>query len=135
MLRFPGWGERGTVAVEFALVASVLILLLFGTIELGFALQTRLALGAAAREGARQAAVDGGVSPRVQQRIVDHLLTANIREEDTEVGISPRTASYGTPVSVTIAYDYFFRTPLLRPVLGSSVRLETRAISRSEKLR
>lgn len=128
-------GEEGTVAVEFALIASVLLVMLFGTLELALALQARLVISSAAREGARQAAVDGGISTRVQQRIVDHLELANISQEDAEITISPQSASYGTPVSVTITHDYLFQTPLLKPVLGAGIRLESRAISRSEKLR
>ena len=116
-------------------MASLLLLLLFGTMELAFALQARLVIAAAAREGARQAAIDGGVSNRVIQRINDHLQFANICEDDADVNITPKTTTYGTPVSVTITRDYVFRVPLLRPILGPSIRLQARAISRSEKLR
>ncbi len=128
-------GEEGTVAVEFALVASILLIMLFSTMELALALHARLVISSAAREGARQAAIDGGMSVRVRQRISDHLDFANICEDDAEITITPQSATYGTPVSVTISYDHQFHTPLLRPILGSGVRLETRAISRSEKLR
>jgi Flp pilus assembly protein TadG len=45
--------ERGVAAVEFALVLPLLMALLCGTIELGDALHTQIALIAATRDGAR----------------------------------------------------------------------------------
>jgi Flp pilus assembly protein TadG len=50
-------GERGAAAVEFALVAPLLVLLICGIIDLGRAYATLNQLAAAAREGARVAAV------------------------------------------------------------------------------
>jgi Flp pilus assembly protein TadG len=50
-------GERGAAAVELALVAPLLLLLLFGFVEIGLAFNTQLGLSAAAREGARAMAI------------------------------------------------------------------------------
>jgi len=55
-------GKRGAVAVEFALVAPVLMILLFGAIEFGLAFKDLLVLNQAAREGARAASVGDTVS-------------------------------------------------------------------------
>jgi Flp pilus assembly protein TadG len=49
--------ERGAVAVEFALVMPLLLLILFGTIEFGRVYSEWQVFNAAAREGARCAAV------------------------------------------------------------------------------
>lgn len=49
--------ERGSVAVEFGLVAPIFFLLLFGIIDFGRAFYTVHDLAAATREGARFAAV------------------------------------------------------------------------------
>ncbi|GAB3304595.1 hypothetical protein GCM10027451_10390 [Geodermatophilus aquaeductus] len=46
-------GERGAAAVEFALVAPVLLMLLFGIVEFSKAFSAQSMLSAAAREGAR----------------------------------------------------------------------------------
>ena len=51
--------ERGAAAVEFALVASLLFLFLFGIIEFGRIFSELEVLNSAAREGARVAAVRG----------------------------------------------------------------------------
>jgi Flp pilus assembly protein TadG len=51
--------EDGAVVVEFAIVASLLFLLVFGIIQFGLAFSRYQAYTAAAREGARVAAVRG----------------------------------------------------------------------------
>ena len=49
--------DRGSAAVEFALVVPLLMLLLFGVISYGYLLSFRQALSQGAAEGARAAAV------------------------------------------------------------------------------
>lgn len=56
------WRDRGAAAVEFALVVPVLILLIFGSIEFGLAIQARTMIGNAAREGVRVASLGGSVA-------------------------------------------------------------------------
>lgn len=51
--------ERGAAAVEFALIASILFMMLFGIIEFGRIFSEMEVLNSAAREGARVAAVRG----------------------------------------------------------------------------
>ena len=50
--------RRGAVAVEFAIVAPVLVAILLGMIELGRAFEAQNMLEVAAREGARFASMD-----------------------------------------------------------------------------
>lgn len=49
--------ERGAAAVEFALVAPILLLLVFGIISYGYMLSFRQALSQGAAEGVRKAAI------------------------------------------------------------------------------
>jgi membrane-associated protease RseP (regulator of RpoE activity) len=51
--------ERGASAVEFAIIVSVLFMVVFGTIQFGIAYNRHQGLQAGAREGARIAAIDG----------------------------------------------------------------------------
>lgn len=56
-LRLRLRSERGAVAAEFALILPVLVLLLFGMLQLGLTYQRQEAVHAAAREGARVASL------------------------------------------------------------------------------
>ncbi len=72
-MRLRGRGsERGASAVEFAIIASLLFMILFGTIQFGIAYNRYQGLQAAAREGARLASVDATVTDiinRVEQSV------------------------------------------------------------------
>ncbi|WP_051366588.1 TadE family protein [Hamadaea tsunoensis] len=56
--------DRGASAVEFALVAPVMLLLVFGIIDFGRLFNAQITLTEAAREGARAAAVTPGDTGR-----------------------------------------------------------------------
>ena len=60
--------RRGTTTVEFALVAPLLIFLLFGIIEFGIMVKDVVGLNQAAREGARVASV-GGTPTTLDNRV------------------------------------------------------------------
>ena len=62
--------ERGAAAVEFALIASILFMMLFGIIEFGRIFSEMEVLNSAAREGARVAAVRG-TSTQIQTAVAD----------------------------------------------------------------
>jgi Flp pilus assembly protein TadG len=78
--------RRGVAAVEFAVVAPVLLLLIFGIIELGRALMVQHVLSEAARDSARYAVVTEGANkstPVIQAYALSRLksygiTTANI---------------------------------------------------------
>ncbi len=53
--------QRGAALVEFALISTLLFLLLFGIIEIGLILGDQAQVGQAAREAARSAAVGSPV--------------------------------------------------------------------------
>ena len=61
--------NRGAVAVEFALVLILLSLILFGTIEFGWAFFTKAIVTNAAREGARLAVTPSANDAAVQARV------------------------------------------------------------------
>lgn len=70
-------GEVGAVAVEFALILPVLLLLLVGTIQFGIVYSQYQVMEGAAREGARCAAVQAaGFSDCDPQARVDAALPA-----------------------------------------------------------
>jgi Flp pilus assembly protein TadG len=72
--------QEGTTTVEFALVAPVLLVLLFGIMEFGLVYKDALAISQAAREGARAGAV-GNTIETISARVIASapgLTAANI---------------------------------------------------------
>lgn len=62
--------ERGASAVEFALLAPILFMLVFGIIQLGMAYHRQQGLEAASREGARTASI-GATQTVITTRVRD----------------------------------------------------------------
>ena len=87
--------ERGASVVEFAIVAPLLFLLLFGIIDFGWAFSQNLDVKPAAREGARLAAVNEAQGADPGARL--DALIALVRERSTEL------ADEDTQVYVTFA--------------------------------
>jgi Flp pilus assembly protein TadG len=114
--------DAGASALEFALVAPVLLLLVLGLIEFGFMFQVQLALTHGAREGARIAAV-GQFDPAV---IISrsYPVTPAIATAPNP----PSAATSGQPITVTLTYDYDWQ---VLPIPGT-VTLEGRATMRRE---
>lgn len=114
--RRPGDGghDRGATAVEFALLLPLLLLIVFGTIDFGRALNAQITLTQAAREGARLAAL--GQPPSV---VADRTVTA-------ATGLSLNAASNvtvghdcqsgdgakGYDGTVSVTYSFSFVTPV-----------------------
>lgn len=108
--------ERGAAAVEFALVAPILILLVFGIISYGYMLSFRQAMSQGAAEGARAGAVWASAYAPSQdaQRIaaartgVDQALASyGVSCSDgatCEVLMQP--CGSGTCLEVTVTYPY-----------------------------
>jgi Flp pilus assembly protein TadG len=122
-----GRGERGASAVEFALVAPVLLLIVFGIVQYGLMFSLRQTLSQASAEGARAAAVaqsgvtSGPYSPssEAQSAVVAALGSSYacsgglLTKSGTEVGtcvVASTTAACPsgtcTTWSVTLTYDY-----------------------------
>ena len=68
--------ERGQTLVEFALVAPLLLLVIFGTIEFCFLYQSLNTVDFAAREGARVGAVLGPTDAAADSKIIQAIFAA-----------------------------------------------------------
>lgn len=66
-------GESGAAVVEFALVSSLIIVVAWGVIQFGIAINRQQGLQAAGREGARFAAESQATIGGVQQKVKDAL--------------------------------------------------------------
>lgn len=115
--------ERGAATVEFAVIAVVLFLLVFGIIEFGILLFDKHILTNASREGARAGIVmtDGVrvTDDEIKQIVRDYAqeFMVSFRESSTLVfdpDISPVESSrvggglFGTDLVVTVNYQFNF---------------------------
>jgi len=73
-MRLHSKGQSGASAVEFAIILPILVLLLFGIIEIGFALYDKAMITNASREGAR-AGIVFRVPPVTEEEIVNVVNT------------------------------------------------------------
>lgn len=67
------WARRAAAAVEMAVVSPLLFAMLFGIIEYGWVMTVRQTLTAAAREGARTAAMPGSTDDAIRARVNEVL--------------------------------------------------------------
>lgn len=112
--------DRGSVAVEFALVLPVLLLIVFGIIDFGRALNAQIALTGAAREGARLAAL-GYPSAAVQARVA--AAAPDLSGVTVTVAAScPPGAGPAADAQVDVSYPFSFITPIgaIADLVGSS---------------
>ena len=96
--------ENGAAAVEFAIVVSVLVMLVFGVLEFGLGFWQVQNLRAATREGARVAAVRGSTDD-VSNAMVN-ASSGSLQSGFTGFTLSPATGctddTIGQEVTVTI---------------------------------
>ncbi len=99
--------RRGAAAVEFALMAPLLFLLVFGMVEVGRGLMVQQLLSNAARDGARSAILEGATVAAVETSVLDYLGTSSISGASVAVTPDPLTlAQGGDPVTVTVSVPF-----------------------------
>jgi Flp pilus assembly protein TadG len=101
--------DRGATAVEFALLLPVLLLLVFGIIDFGRALNAQITLTQAAREGARLAALG-----QSQSNVVSRTQAAATGLSSVTVTVTacPAGAGAGVNAVVRTSYSFSFVTPI-----------------------
>ena len=103
----PRRSVRGQSIIEFALVLPLLLLVIFGIMEFGRALMTTNVLSAAAREGARVAAV-GGTDSLATVRAEEVLQAGRIDLDASTVTITGPDAN--DAITVTVETDFVVLT-------------------------
>lgn len=120
----------GNAVVEFALVLPLLLLVLFGITEFGRAIATVEILNAAAREGARIAAVTAPDPTAVTNRVNAVLAAASITASSIIV-VGPVGAPEST-VQVTVQSDFnVLSESVLNPFRGT-ITLQGVSVMRHE---
>jgi Flp pilus assembly protein TadG len=128
--------DKGAVAVEFALVLPILLVLLFGLIDFGLAYTAKSTLTHATREGVRVLALTrdpARVEPTVRAAAVGLVNPSANLDIDAST-----TCTRGEEATVTARYEYVYITPLAEllemlpgtTTVGSSVDLEATGVMR-----
>ena len=134
--------SAGQALVEFALIVPVSLLLMGSALDLGRLFYTRVSLENAAREGAFY----GSTNPRCDtaaRSLCDDPDTAEWRVVNEATGLGSLNIVFsctngGTPVALlscaagdmyeaTVSTNFTLVTPLLEPLLGTSMTLEASA--------
>lgn len=113
--------DRGQTAVEFALAAPILVVLLLGIIQFGVAFHDYVTITDAARAGARKAVVarfNGGTFDSAKQAVRDSASQLDQTKLDPEV-TDPSGLTAGSTVTVTVTYPYSIDIPLLGLTVSS----------------
>lgn len=124
--------QKGQAIAEFALVLGILVIVLFSIVEMGLVLNSKLVLTSCARETARVCAVEGGNTANARKMLFDNLSAAGISTDEVKVVIIPNQAIYGTVITVSIEYQYKVKNPMVAALLGPTMSLSARAVTRSE---
>ena len=119
--------------VEFAVIAPLLFLLVFGMIEFGRLVMVQQIITNASREGARLAVLDGVT----EQDVIDHVksyLQAIPTDGALSVAVNPESAfppGYGEPIDVNVEIPFSEVSWLPTPMfLGGRVLSATTVMRR-----
>jgi Flp pilus assembly protein TadG len=130
--------RQGAAAVEFAVVAPVFFLMIFGMIEIGRAVMVQQIITNASREGARIAVLDSTTPTHdtVVNSVKSYLQNGGVSGSAATVTISPNeptSAGYGQPVTVTVQIPFSSVSWLPTPIfLGSTSKLTASTVMRRE---
>jgi Flp pilus assembly protein TadG len=107
--------DRGAAAVEFALLLPLLLLIVFGIIDVGRALNAQITLAEAAREGARLAATG-------QPAVVARTQAAAVGQANVSVTVTYCQPGAGpeADAEVQVSTPFSFVTPIAALLGGSS---------------
>jgi Flp pilus assembly protein TadG len=109
--------EEGQSLVEVAMLMPLLVLIVAGTLDLGRAYMTMVALNDAAAEGATYASMHPSATSEIVARTADSsggvlALDPDLVTVDYDTPVAP-----GKPITVTIGYNYQLMTPVLNAIV------------------
>ncbi|MCM6761608.1 pilus assembly protein [Rathayibacter sp. ZW T2_19] len=117
--------EKGAVALEFALVLPILMVILVGIIEFSLLFTAQTTLTNAAREGARSMALHNDPA-RARSAVKDSAFYLSPALTDAQISVSPTTCTAGARGTTTIHYQYHLMTGLF----GDGITLTGKAAMR-----
>lgn len=108
--------QRGVAAVEFAIVAALFFMMLFGAMEMARLLWTWNAAAEATRLGARMAVVcdvdDSSIVQHMRERL-PALQSSNVTIDYLNPGSAPNTCSAATCKSVRVTLAGYTHVPII----------------------
>ncbi len=114
--------------MEFALVLPIVLVVALALVQVGLLARDRLLVEAAARAGARAAAVE---ADDAAIRTAAFAAAPDLDPTVASVEVA-RMGTQGDPVSVSFGYDEPIRVPLIGWLFGASVHLDAVATDRQE---
>ncbi|HYW78266.1 MAG TPA: TadE/TadG family type IV pilus assembly protein [Thermoguttaceae bacterium] len=145
--------RRGAAAVEFAVVAPIFFLMIFGMIEFGRMIMVQQLLTNASREGARLAVLDGSTMADVRTTVKDYLESVTVTgvtdgdieieavKIDADSGAETvcadlASAGYGGRVTVTITIPFdqvsWLSSPMIMDMIDENMELSASTVMRRE---
>jgi len=108
--------QRGVAAIEFALIAPVVLVILYGVFEFGFAFWRKQGLTAAVREGARRAIVL--TNPRVTEadvvaEVMDYMANVGLDHPDAAASCPTCPCPIGANSGQSVTVNAFYPTQFL----------------------
>jgi Flp pilus assembly protein TadG len=129
--------RRAAAAVEFAIVAPVFFLLIFGMIEYGRMVMVQQVITNASREGARLAVLDGANYEEIKSQVNDYLNSASIDAVNALVTVEPdppTNAGFGEPITVSVSIAFTKVSWLPSPMYLGGKTLTATTVMRRESV-
>jgi Flp pilus assembly pilin Flp len=121
-------GERGTAAVEFALVLPILLVIALAIVQVGVIVRDEMMLVQASRAGAREAAVTPDALA-----VREAIERGGVGLEGSSLRVTiDRNGTQGDAVQVDVEYAEPIRVPFVAWLFPASVTLRASATARQE---
>ena len=116
--------QRGQTIVEFALIAPIVFLLLFVIVDFGIAMDRRIVLQHAVREGARYGAVTDNqalICKRTYCQAQEIAKDIEISYEDIDGNGTKTDAGDAVDVKINFTYDPVLIRPIFSGLFGGTI--------------
>jgi hypothetical protein len=100
--------ERGVAVLEAAIVLPLLVVLVFGIVDVGRLIYTKMTLHDAAQEGSIYGSYNPGTATDVQDRVVDSMTNLELATDDVVIACPPSTDT----IRVTVTKEMTMITPV-----------------------
>jgi Flp pilus assembly protein TadG len=123
--------QQGASLVEFAVLAPVFVVLLFGLVEFGLSIYSKEVIGNASREGARFGVVY--TTPRkttteIRTKVQDYLTKSGFTGTAT-INVTGAGGASGSSLTVAVTYPYSFQVlPSFVSGLAGTINLTANSV-------